>query len=171
MFFRPGDAGASGGREIRFQTVSPLLGLWSERALERDFQVFGDREAFLAYYGNAAPDAAGALCVDFDRSYLIGIQQGLCPTGGYSIRVKDVRARQSAVTVTVDFQEPEPGDIVTMAMTTPHLFLVVPRPRGTREPAFQFRSADGALLAERRPLYGGMPPDADSRVPSSPEEV
>jgi hypothetical protein len=160
LFFRPGDAGASDGREVKFQTVSPFLGNWSRKALERDFQVFGDMGSFLDHYGDAPPEGARTSSLDFDRSYLVAIQQGLCPTGGYSIRVKAVRAQPPVVTVTVDFQEPGPGDIVTMAMTTPHLFLLVPRSRGKQQPVFRFRSVDGALLAERRPIYGKIAPDA-----------
>lgn len=162
MFFRPGDAGASDGREIRFQTVAPFLGNWSRKALERGFQVFGDRESFLFHYEDAPPEAARISSLDFEKSYLVVIQQGLCPTGGYSIRVRAVRVQPPVVTVTVDFQEPGPGDIVTMAMTTPHLFLLVPRPRGKRQPVFRFRSGSGALLAERRPMYGKTAPDAGS---------
>lgn len=161
MYFRPGDAGVLDGREIKFQMVSPLLGLWSKKALDRDFQVFGDTDSFVEHYADAPPETAKVLSLDFDRSYLVAIHQGLCPTGGYSVRVRAVRAQPWVVTVTVDFQEPGPGDIVTMAMTTPHLFLLVPRSRGKQRPVFRFRSADGALLAERRPICGKIAPDVD----------
>jgi len=165
LFFRPGDAGLD-GREVKFQTVNPFLGLWSKEALGRDFRVFGDRESFLKHYGDASEEVLRAASVDFDRSYLLAIQQGLCPTGGFSIRVRAVRARPSVVTVIVDFQEPGPDDIVTMAMTTPHLFLLIRHRRDSPHPIFEFRSVQGALLAERRPMYGKTATDAESGVPS-----
>ena len=166
MFFRPGDAGAADGREVKFRTVNPFLGFSSRRALERDFQVFGDMESFLEHYGDAAEEAGKVSAAQFRTNYLLAIQQGLCPTGGYSVRVSAVRARPEVVTVIVDFQEPGSGDIVTMAMTTPYLFLLVPHRRGKEQPVFRFMSADGALLAERRPLCGKTAPDAGFRVPS-----
>lgn len=159
MFFRPVEA-TSDGRAVRYQTVNPLIGFSLDRASVRDYQVFGDREAFREYYGDVAPSESKIADADFDRNYLVAIHQGLCPTGGYSIQVVSVRAQPGAVTVTVDFQEPGPLDIVTMAMTTPRLFLLVPRRRGTQSPVFRFRAPDGTLLAERRPVYGKAAPKA-----------
>lgn len=161
MFFRPGDA-APDGPEVRYQTANPVLGFSFEKAALRDFQVFGDKDSFTDYYGAEAPDASRIAAMDLDRNYLVAIHQGLCPTGGYSIRIVSVRARAGAVTVTVDFQEPGPDDIVTMAMTTPRLFLLVPRRREVSSPVFRFRDRDGSLLAERRPAYGKAAPNAES---------
>lgn len=161
MFFRPGDATA-GGPVVRYQAVNPLLGFSLDKAAQRDFQVYGDRSAFLQHYGDAGPDASRVAAMNLEKNYLVAIHQGLCPTGGYSISVKSVRSGPDSVTVTVDFQEPGPDDIVTMAMTTPSLFLLVPRRRGMRSPVFLFRDKDGALLAERRPAYGKAAPNARS---------
>lgn len=166
MFFRPGDEGLLEGREVKFRTVNPFPGMWSKKALERDFRVFGDLEAFLEHYGEDSQESERALAVDFKRCFLVAIQQGLCPTGGYSVRARAVRARPGVVTVVVDFQEPGPGDIVTMAMTTPHLFLLVPHRRGRERPAFRFRTAEGALLAECRPIYGKSATGAGGGMPS-----
>lgn len=159
MLFRPGDA-APDGRQVRYQTVNPAIGFSFEKATPRDFQVFGDRDSFQDYYGAAAPEESKVAAMDLERNYLLAIHQGLCPTGGYSVRVTSVRARLDTVTVTVEFQEPGPDDIVTMAMTTPRLFLLVPRRRDAPNPVVRFRAVDGALLAERRPAYGKAAPNA-----------
>jgi len=158
LFYRPGDADAYDGRDLRYQMVNPFLGLWSKKALERDFQVFGDMDSFLEHYRDALDVGAEIPSLDFAKHYLVAIHQGLCPTGGYSIRVRSVRSHGLVVTVTVDFQEPEPGDIVTMTMTTPHVFLLVPKRRG-KELVFRFRSAGGSVLAERKPMYGKSAPE------------
>lgn len=162
---RPVDEGLSEGREVKVHAVNPFSGVWPKKAVERDFRVFGDLEAFLEHYGDDSRDRDKGLAVDFQRNFLVAIQQGLCPTGGYSVRAREVRARRSAVTIFVEFQEPGPGDIVTTAMTTPHLFLLVRR-RGEREPAFWFRTVDGTILAERRPIYGKGATGAGGSIPS-----
>jgi len=159
LFFRPAEA-PSDGHAVRYQTLNPLFGFSLDRASVRDYRVFGDMEAFREYYGDVDPSESKVAEADFDRNYLVAIHQGLCPTGGYSIQVLSVRAQPGSVTVTVDFQEPGPMDIVTMAMTTPRLFLLVPRRRGTQSPVFRFRAPDGTLLAERWPVYGKAAPKA-----------
>lgn len=137
--------------------MNPLFGLWSREAVNRDFVVFGDQQSFLERYGHAA-EQTRLSSVDWNRVYVIAIQQGLCPTGGYSIYVRRVFSRADVVNIVVDFQEPGPHDIVTMAMTTPHLLLLVPRRHGRKDPLFRFHSTDGAVLAERQPLYGKTSP-------------
>lgn len=164
--FRSGDEGLTGGREVKVQTLNPYPVVWSRKALERDFRVFGDLDAFLSHYGEDDRESDRGLAVDFHRYFLVAVHQGLCPTGGYSVRARAVRARRSAVTIIVDFQEPGPGDIVTMAMTTPHLFLLVPRRRRNQDPTFRFRTPEGTLLAERKPTYGKSATGASGSLPS-----
>ncbi len=159
MFFRPGDIAVEGPK-VRFQPVNPMLGFSLDKAAQRDFQVFGDRLGLLQHYGDESFDVSRVAAMDLDKNYLVAIHQGLCPTGGYSVSVESVRVAAGSVTITVDFQEPGPDDIVTMAMTTPSLFLLVPRRRGTRSSAFIFRDKEGALLAERMPVYGKAAPNA-----------
>lgn len=158
MLFRGGDKGVPDGREIQFQMLNPFAGHWSKRDLERAFEVFGDERSFLLHYNDAAPLNGKLSSADFEDSYLVAIHQGLCPTGGYSVRVSSVRRQRGVVTITVDFQEPGPNDIVTMAMTTPRVFLALPRPQGSLCPLFRFRSPEGTLLAERRPVHGEAGP-------------
>lgn len=121
---------------------------------QRGFFVFGDKQSFMETYGlQSEPETLSA--VDFDKSYLVGVHQGLCPTGGYRVHVQDVIRYKDLVEITVDFEEPAPDDMVTLAMTTPTAFLTVPRPAGEHKPpVFRFRSADGTILAERIPEFG-----------------
>jgi len=115
--------------------------------------------SFLESYSDGEIEYPKIATTDFDGNYLVAIHQGLCPTGGYSVRVVSVRARLDTVTVTVDFQEPGPDDIVTMAMTTPRLFLLVPRRKRVSNPLFRFRAQSGEIFAERRPTYGKAAPN------------
>ncbi|HHX10021.1 MAG TPA: protease complex subunit PrcB family protein [Firmicutes bacterium] len=121
---------------------------------QQGFFVFENKEHFMQTYGlSSEPEMLSA--VDFDKSYLVGIHQGLCPTGGYRIHLQDVRRCKDIVEIIVDFQEPAPDDVVTLAMTTPTLFFTVPRLAGEHKPpVFRFRSADGVVLAEPIPKSG-----------------
>ena len=80
--------------------------------------MFESKERFLQTYCiSSEPEALSA--VDFDKSYVVGIHQGLCPTGGYRIHVQDVRVSKGIVEITVDFQEPAPDEIVTLSYDNP----------------------------------------------------
>lgn len=159
MFFRPGDIAAEGPK-VRFQPVNPLLGFSLDKAAQRDFQVLGDRLGFLQHYGDESIDLSRVAAMDLVKNCLVAIHQGLCPTGGYSMSVESVCASAGSVTISVDFREPGSDDMVTMAMTTPDLLLLVPRRHGARSPAFILRDKEGALLAERMPVYGKTAPNA-----------
>ncbi|HHT86015.1 MAG: protease complex subunit PrcB family protein [Bacillota bacterium] len=139
---------------IRWLPLAVDPGHCQEILKQREFFVFESKERFLQTYCiSSEPEALSA--VDFDKSYVVGIHQGLCPTGGYRIHVQDVRVSKGIVEITVDFQEPAPDEIVTLAMTTPTAFFTVPRQAGEHKPpVFRFRTAGGTVLAERVPKFG-----------------
>ncbi len=139
---------------VRFLPVTHDFRPCRERADEQGFFVFENKESFVHTYGILSePEMLSA--VNFDKFYLVGIHQGLCPTGGYRIHVQKVRRYTGKAEITVNFLEPGPDEIVTLAMTTPTAFLIVPRLAGEQEPpVFCFRSANGTVLAERIPKFG-----------------
>jgi len=141
------------GEAVKFMPVHLMLDLGSKALLEPGFYVFGDRESFAAVYGSEVSDWATS-SIDFRKFYLVTIHQGLCPTGGYGIKVLGVSRLLGKVNITAEFREPRPEDIVTMAMTTPYVSFLVPRSKGERDtPVFSFYSKEGRKLAERKALY------------------
>ncbi|MGI6628636.1 MAG: protease complex subunit PrcB family protein [Bacillota bacterium] len=142
------------GSKIRFLPVTPDIGYLPEKTAERGFFVFGNKESFLRTYDiSSEPEMLST--VDFDKFYLVAIHQGLCPTGGYRIHVRGIKRSAGKIETTVEFQEPEPEQMVTLAMTTPSLFFMVPRLKGEEEPpVFYFRSTGGIPLAECKPDFG-----------------
>jgi len=87
---------------------------------------------------------------------------GEAPTGGYAIRVRQVRVDaqipRPVVTVVVDRRSPGPGEFVTMAITHPIDLVPVERER-LPEPPFLVRFVDrsGRRLAEQRVLAAAAP--------------
>lgn len=142
------------GNEIQFLQVEPYKGPWKKKTLEQEFFVFGDKESFLETYG-IGPNEVGYLsALDFEHFYLVSVQQGLCPTGGYRIQVHKVQRFPDKVEITLSFKKPKSKDLVTMIMTTPHVYFLVPRQKGeTVPPTFYFYSPDGRKLATRKPLF------------------
>ena len=139
--------------KARVIPVSLDLGYLPGEGTEQEFIVFGDKRAFQkAYTLSDVPDAVSAL--DFRRFYLVGIHLGTCPTGGYRIEVEQVARSTGKVEITVEFHEPKPDEMVTLAMTTPSMFFLVPRLKEKEPPVFVFKSTGGIPLAERKPEFG-----------------
>ncbi|MGE5485402.1 MAG: protease complex subunit PrcB family protein [Ignavibacteriales bacterium] len=59
--------------------------------------------------------------------FVIGVHRGLCRSGGYSVKVQDIKRGPEAVTVTVQYRDPEPGEVVTLMMTEPSDIVLVSR--------------------------------------------
>ncbi len=139
---------------IRFLPVTPDFRPRPKRTKKQGFFVFGDKESFMKTY-NLSFEPEMLSTVDFAKLYLVGIHQGLCPTGGYRIDVRGIKRGAEKVEITIDFREPKPGEMVTMVMTTPTVFLMVPRLTTEQEPpVFCFKSSNGTMLAKRKPEFG-----------------
>jgi hypothetical protein len=66
----------------------------------------------------------------FDPAHRIGIGifLGRRPTGGYGIRIPFMGPREGKYVIEVEESSPEPGAIVTQAITSPWLILLIERP-------------------------------------------
>ncbi len=82
------------------------------------------RDIWYAITANQA-DAAEAPVVDFERETAIVLILGERPTGGYSVGIADIVERANEVEVVVAVSRPEPGEMVTQALTTPYSIAVV----------------------------------------------
>lgn len=71
-------------------------------------------------------DAPSAPQIDFDRRHAIVLLLGERSTGGYAVRVSEVVERASRVEVVVEVQRPQPGDMVTQAITSPYFIATLP---------------------------------------------
>ena len=67
--------------------------------------------------------------VDFENSGIVLIEMGQQTTGGYGLDLlkPDMAIDGAVATIDVNWQTPAPGTIVTQALTSPCLMLVVPR--------------------------------------------
>jgi len=65
--------------------------------------------------------------VDFSESRVVVLILGERDTGGYSVAVAAVRELRNAVEVEVAVTAPEPGMIVSQALTSPYSLVAIPR--------------------------------------------
>lgn len=63
--------------------------------------------------------------VALQNGTLIAAYMGQRSTGGYSINVKNVSVDNGVLTLTVDLEEPKPGDMTTQALTSPYVLVRV----------------------------------------------
>ncbi|TVQ39612.1 MAG: protease complex subunit PrcB family protein [Spirochaetaceae bacterium] len=66
--------------------------------------------------------------VDFDHEVVVAVFQGRQPSGGYAVEVQAVRRIGRRAVVHVAQTVPEPGDMVTMALTAPYHVVRFTRP-------------------------------------------
>ena len=65
--------------------------------------------------------------IDWDKQMVIVVFGGKQPTGGYSVELKSLEAKDKKLIVHWKLKSPGPDDIVTQAITYPELVLLVDR--------------------------------------------
>jgi hypothetical protein len=65
--------------------------------------------------------------VDFEREMVVGVFLGQRETGGYRIEITKVERTWEVVRVTYQVRDPEPGAVLTQALTQPFHLVRVPR--------------------------------------------
>ncbi len=64
--------------------------------------------------------------IDFDKHMALAVFMGQRSTGGYSVRIESVREFEKHIEVHYTSTSPSPGDMVTMAITSPYHIVIVP---------------------------------------------
>ena len=75
----------------------------------------------------------------------LAVRKGECPTGGYSVHIGDPKFEAGEAVATVQFQKPNPWDMVTQVLTCPNA--VVKIAVGNCPETAVFESAAGKVLA------------------------
>jgi len=65
--------------------------------------------------------------IDFNQYAVIGIFMGLHNTGGFTTKILDVKRDGDSLLVTIHETTPQPGALVTQALTQPYSVVLVPR--------------------------------------------
>lgn len=91
------------------------------------------------------------------RTYVL-VAWGEKPTGGYSVRIEDVGEGSAGMVVAVRLEAPQPGDVVTQAVTYPRDLVAVPESQRTFTFAFLGREAESLLT---RPAAPATPPPGE----------
>ncbi|MEX2670856.1 MAG: protease complex subunit PrcB family protein [Phycisphaeraceae bacterium] len=126
-------------REVRRNETSPIedgqpmtiLTEWHGSQSEReepDFQVIRDQRAWEQAW-DALPTDDSVPEVDFDQQLVLAAWMGQRMTGGYAIRIRDIRptADGEAFEAILEHREPGPDEFVTQALTAPYHIVVIPR--------------------------------------------
>ncbi len=86
---------------------------------ERNNLLVSDKKNWEEVWNKIKPDSSFMPEVDFSRSIVIAVCQGTKPTGGYGVEITKVIEKEDSLVVFVKETEPEPGSIVTEALTAP----------------------------------------------------
>lgn len=65
--------------------------------------------------------------VDFSQKSILAIYMGEKQSGGYGLEVLDVQEENGTLTVRIRQIAPDPGDMVTMALTQPYQIVQIPK--------------------------------------------
>ncbi len=108
--------------------------------------VIQDRAELSNTYGESL-----ASIVDLDKWFVVGVHRGLCRSGGYSVKIEDIKRSPHTVTVTVHYRDPEPGELVTLVMTEPSDVVLVSKAglQPGEEIDFSFRDQGGVEIWRR----------------------
>ncbi|MFW5800712.1 MAG: protease complex subunit PrcB family protein [Spirochaeta sp.] len=63
--------------------------------------------------------------LDFDEAAVVAVFAGERPTGGYQLHLERVIRTPSSISLHIRESKPDPGDMVTQALTYPSLIMVV----------------------------------------------
>jgi protease stability complex PrcB-like protein len=89
-----------------------------------------DAGTWESYWRNAFGTTPPA--VDFAREFVLCVQMGTKPTGGYAIAVREVQfdAERRRLDCTLELTEPAPGTLLIQALTSPYAIYRVSLPTG-----------------------------------------
>lgn len=91
--------------------------------------------------------------VDWKKMMVLAAGMGRQPTGGYRLRITDVKKTKTNLVVTLETRRPAPGEIVTQALTWPSDTVVVPAT--TLAVRWVERDASANPGNPQSPRYGG----------------
>lgn len=117
-------AGCKGGDPVSYRVVAE-----TGRA-GAGIAAAGDAGAFRQLWATTAKGGSPPQ-LDFAHEYALFISAGVKPTGGYRLDVSAVRQEGDIVVVRTHLSGPEPGDMVTQALTYPGVVVAVERPQST----------------------------------------
>jgi len=125
-------------RPVELGTPQPLLD-WSRTA----YRVFTSAEKLAAVYGTEC----GPVDVDWDQEFLVVVQRGECPTGGYGVSIQGLALETPGrLAVRVATRDPGPDDFVTMMVTFPRAAVAVSRQGLERVRDVVFTDLSGRVL-------------------------
>ncbi|MFB6098615.1 MAG: protease complex subunit PrcB family protein [Salinibacter sp.] len=92
--------------------------------------VLRDEEAYAAFWERLHADRSSVPErpeINFENKVVVGLVLGERPSGGYSIKINDIRSSENSQKIQVQYTEVVPGDgcAVTMALTSPYVLLAV----------------------------------------------
>ena len=117
---------SNSGEKIKFDTI--VKGFYSEQK-EKEYFVIKDKDSLnqlLAKIMDSSPDA-DARNVNFNEEMVIGVFMGEKATGGFSIEIIDVLEQKDYIEILIKTDEPDPGQMVTEAITSPYHIIKLKR--------------------------------------------
>jgi hypothetical protein len=113
--------------QVDFQTVEKGRRSGVREALQIAVRSQAEWSALWQKHASIGANPTPPTVIDFDKEIVVGVFLGEKPTGGYETEI--IRAEQADDTLYVYYREisPQPGRLVTQALTQPFHIVRVPR--------------------------------------------
>jgi len=108
------------GSDIAFETIAQGSNSGHKEAAQYAITDQAEWETLWATVYTTQEPVPPVPDIHFEEQTVLAVFQGEHSTGGYAIRITNIKEGNGVLEVSVDEQSPGPGDIVTQAFTQPY---------------------------------------------------
>lgn len=111
---------AEGSKKLTFTSIESGTTSGIEERTEFLIRTAEDFKTFWARHKSMESPVPSVPRIDFKKEMVIGVFDGTKPSGGYSLKITEVKHGSDEIVVTTKASKPKPGSMNTQMMTQPY---------------------------------------------------